>query len=157
MGPLTTSFGHLAGPPNPRSLALHNKGKRSIRLHSPVHSSLLPSPPPKPQAVTFVTGCSHRTHQGASSPIPGEVCRRPGHRTLASDSLGSIRSHTHGGCRFTLTPDNATGPTEGASDALSERVQLVVNVSPDARCSVSGATLSASGAPVFSVKWLAGP
>jgi len=76
---------------------------------------------------------------------------------LAPDSLGSIRSHTKGGCKFDLAPDGATGPTEGASGALSERVQLAVNVSPDARCSSSGATLQASGAPVFSVRLLAGP
>jgi len=79
------------------------------------------------------------------------------HQTLATDSPGSVRSHTQGGCKFPLTLDGATGPTEGASSALSERVQLAVNVSPDARCSASGATLSASGAPVFSVKRLAGP
>ena len=76
---------------------------------------------------------------------------------LATVSLGSVWSYNQGGCKFTLTPDSVTGPTEGAFGALSERVQLAVNVSPDARCSASGATLPASDAPVFSVKWLAGP
>jgi len=78
------------------------------------------------------------------------------HRTLAPDSQRSVPSHTQGGFKFSLTPDDGTGPTEGASGALSEEVQLAVNEAPDALCSASGATLSASGAPVLCGKQLAG-
>jgi len=82
------------------------------------------------------TGRSHRTHRGASGPIPREVCSK----TRAPDSSGSVRSYTQRGCKFTLTPNGVTGPSEVASGALSERVQLAVMGSPDARCSASGAT-----------------
>jgi len=104
----------------------------------------------------FGTGRSRRTHRGASGPIPKEVYRRPGHQTLAP-APGSVRSHTQGGCKFTVTLDGVTGRTEGASCALSEKVQLAVNVSLNAQCSASGATLPASSAPIFSVKLLADP
>ena len=77
--------------------------------------------------------------------------------TLAPDSPGSVRSHTQGGCKFSLTPDDDTRPTEGAFGALSEAVRLVINVSPDALCSASGATLRACSAPVFKRKQLADP
>ena len=77
--------------------------------------------------------------------------------TRAPDSPRSVRSHTQGGLKVSLTPDDGTGLTEGASGVLLEKVQLAINGAPDALCSASGATLSASGAPIFSGKWLAGP
>ena len=70
----------------------------------------------------------HRTHRGASGPVPREVCNSPSHWTL---------------CGWD------TGPSVGASGARRLQVQLAINGVPDALQSTSGATLSASGAPVF--------
>ena len=103
----------------------------------------------------------HRTHRGASDPIPKEVCRlsfAPNARTEPTvvrpvpypERYESLPSHrTRSGW--------VTGPTVGASGVWQVKVQLAINGAPDALRSASGATLSASGAPVFWGIRVAGP
>ena len=95
------------------------------------------------------------------------------HRTHALDSPGCIRSLIQGGLQLDWALDARTGPN-GVRQVpyqervvihphtgrghrthcecvrcVAEKVQLAVNRALDALCSASGATSSASGAPVF--------